>query len=283
MRNSLACAFGALTLLSAPAHATAVGTFRRVVEAASAFPSDTARPHKTFLTRRDLAWTGAAVVGTFALSSFDVRIANWWQQPGTQGGTSRSDLIHSLTTINETPLTIGAVALYGVGRLTHSATVSDVGAHLSEALILTTLVSEAIRSPLGRARPRVSPTDQYNFTFGAGFTKFEDRAFPSLHSAVGFATASVLVGELRERHSPAVWIVAPLLYGAATIPGVTRMYLNQHWASDVVAGAFLGTLIGSRVVAYGHSHHTKIDRWLLGTSVVPTSSGQFVMTKAFSW
>ena len=171
-----------------------------------------------------------------------------------------------------------ASALYGVGRLTHSATVSDVGAHLSEALILTTAVSEAIRGPLGRARPRVSPTDQYDFNAGGGFTKFEDRAFPSLHSAVGFATASVLVGELRERDSPAVWIAAPLLYGAAAIPGVTRMYLNQHWASDIVAGAFLGTLLGSRVVSYGHSHHTKIDRWLLGSFAMPVSAHSMVLT-----
>ena len=32
------------------------------------------------------------------------------------------------------------------------------------------------------------------------------------------------------------------------------MYNNMHWASDVVAGAAIGTIIGLKVVKYTHSH-----------------------------
>jgi membrane-associated phospholipid phosphatase len=234
--------------------------------------ADSAR-QQTFFTRRDLAATGVALAATAAVSVFDVRIAHWWQQPGAQGGTSRSDLVHSLTTINESPLTIGSVAVYGIGRLTRSRTITDVGAHLTEAMVLTVAASEIIRAPVGRVRPRASPDDAFKFELGGGFTKFEDRSFPSLHSAVGFATAAVLSGEMRERHARIYPVASPLLYAAATIPGITRMYLNQHWASDVVAGAFLGTLLGSRVVSYGHSRRTKLDRILLGTAVLPDPNG----------
>lgn len=32
------------------------------------------------------------------------------------------------------------------------------------------------------------------------------------------------------------------------------MYNNMHWASDVVAGAAIGTIVGLHVVKYTHSH-----------------------------
>ena len=126
----------------------------------------------------------------------------------------------------------------------------------------------------------MSPTDPYNFSFGAGFTDFAKRSYPSIHSAVAFATASVLTGELHERHPGAVPFVAPVLFAAAIVPGATRMYLDQHWASDVVAGAFLGTLLGTRVVTYAYSHRpSKLERALLAVTVVPDGHGGVLIAK----
>ena len=71
-----------------------------------------------------------------------------------------------------------------------------------------------------------------------------------------------------------------MLFAAALVPGATRMYLDQHWASDVVAGAFLGTLLGTRVVSYAYSHHpSKLDRALLAVSVVPNGHGGLMIIK----
>jgi hypothetical protein len=86
--------------------------------------------------------------------------------------------------------------------------------------------------------------------------------------------ASAITAELQDRNSSATWYVAPLLYGVALIPGVTRMYKGQHWASDVVSGAFLGTFMGDRVVHYAHSHErSKLDRVFLGASIMPSAAG----------
>jgi membrane-associated phospholipid phosphatase len=60
-----------------------------------------------------------------------------------------------------------------------------------------------------------------------------------------------------------------LLWVAATIPGFTRIYLDQHWASDIVAGSALGAYVGTRVVQYAHGHETTLDRFLLGARIVP--------------
>ena len=194
----------------------------------------------------------------------------------------RQDFVHNLTWVNERPLTAAAVATYAIGRLAHSSGMADVGLHMTEALVLTTAASELIRVPLGRSRPRVSQDDQYNFHFGGGLKHFDERAYPSIHAAVAFATASSLVTEMRERHAAATWYVAPLLYAGAMVPGLTRMYLNQHWASDVLAGAALGQLLGSKVVHYSHTHRrSKLDRALLGALLVPNGHGGTLVGLSF--
>src|SRR3954471_11988078 len=188
---------------------------------------------KTFFTSSDLAYAGAALATSAVVSHFDVRIAHWSQRDAIQGSQARQDLVHSLTQVNEGPLTIASVVTYGVGRLTGSNTITDIGAHMTESLALTVAVSELIRIPVGRTRPRESLGDQYNFHFGGGFSKFEERSFPSLHSSAAFATASALVGEIRERRPELGNWAAPVLFTAALIPGFTRIHLDEHWASDV--------------------------------------------------
>jgi membrane-associated phospholipid phosphatase len=245
---------------------------------ARAAGSDTARLHtptqKTFFVKRDLVATGIAIAGTAVVSTFDLRIARWARSDRVQGDSSRHDFVSEATRVNETPLMLAALATYGVGRLARSSTTADVGLHTLEALVLTTTVSTVIRGVVGRSRPRVSLDDPFHFKPGTGFSAFETRSFPSLHTAAAFATATALVGEIELRRPAAKKIAAPLLYTAAMVPGLTRVYLNQHWASDIVAGAFVGALIGSRVVGYAHSHRrTRLDRVLLGVSAVPDGRG----------
>jgi hypothetical protein len=235
---------------------------------------DSGRAQKTFFTRHDLIPVASAAVATGVVMIFDERIAHWFQQPNIQDRNTLHNAVNSLTKINETPLAIASIVTYGVGRLANSRTTADVGLHWTEALLLTDVISEAIRTPVGRLRPRASPDDAFKFQFGKGFSNFDNRAFPSLHSAVGFATAASLMEEIRVHNPSATWYAAPLLYGFAVIPGLTRMYLNQHWASDVVAGAFIGQFLGNRVVHYAHTHkRNKLDRALLATSLMPNGYG----------
>jgi membrane-associated phospholipid phosphatase len=247
--------------------------------------ADTARHvDKTFFTRHDLAVAGIGVVASAAVSVFDKRIANWTRTPSVQGDSSRLNFVKSLTVINEQPLTIGAFAVYGIGRLAGWNTVADVGLHTTEALVLTVGVSEAIRGPLGRSRPRLSPEDQYKFSFWAGFTDFGKRSYPSIHAAVAFATATALTSEIHERNPGATVWAAPLLYAGALVPGFTRMYLDQHWASDVVAGAFTGTILGAKMVRYAHGHRkNRLDRWMLGTTITPDPRGGVLVMRSIEW
>ena len=229
---------------------------------------------KTFFVKRDLVASGIAVAGSAAVSAVDLRIAHWARGSGVQGDSSRQDLVEELTRANETPMMLAALATYGVGRVAGWHTTADVGLHTLEALVLTTGVSQVVRGVVGRARPRVSLEDPFVFKPFTGFRSFETRSYPSLHAAASFAAATALVGEIRHRRPSAVKVAAPLLYTAALVPPMTRLYLDQHWMSDIVAGAFLGTLLGSRVVSYAHSHRrTRLDEALLAVGARPDGFG----------
>src|SRR5581483_10142963 len=174
---------------------------------------------------------------------------------------------------------------YGVARLAREDTWADVSLHTAESTILTSAISQIIRGPVGRERPSISPDDQYKFQFGKGFTNFNNRSFPSLHSAVGFAAATAVSAEIHERNPNASWWVSPVAYTVAMVPGLTRLYLNQHWTSDVVSGAFVGALIGNRVVHYAHTNkRNKLDRFLLGNaSIAPERNGRLGLGESIQW
>jgi membrane-associated phospholipid phosphatase len=226
-----------------------------------------------FFHKNDYKLGIAAVAATGVTAIFDERIARWARQPSVQGDSCRHDLVNSLTVVNEVPLTLGAFATYGIGRLAGWPVVADVGAHLSEVLVATVAIDETFRITIGRVRPRSSLDDAFVFHPGGGLTHFDRRSFPSLHSAVAFATAATLSEEMRVRDAPARVYLEPVLFAAALVPGFTRIYLDQHWASDIVAGSALGAYIGTRVVQYTHGHKTRLDRFLLGARVIPTANG----------
>jgi membrane-associated phospholipid phosphatase len=64
------------------------------------------------------------------------------------------------------------------------------------------------------------------------------KSFPSGHTSTAFVAAEFLHQEFKDQ---SVWISVGG-YGMASLIGVTRIYKNRHWVSDVVAGAGIGIL-----------------------------------------
>jgi membrane-associated phospholipid phosphatase len=234
---------------------------------------------QTFFRSTDVAWTAAFTLASYGLSRFDPAIAKYFQEPSRQRNRTMRKLAQGFTHLQETTLTIGGIATYGIARLAKAPTVETVALHATEGIVAASLTSQVIRGPLGRARPKdASPIfeDQYEFHWFNGFRHFQYRAFPSIHSSSGFAAATAVVSEIHRRSPGATWYVAPVAYVLAAGPGYSRMYLGQHWASDVLMGAFIGGFYGQRIVDYAHSHpDNRVDRLFLGrgltsgTTIVP--------------
>ncbi|HKW49219.1 MAG TPA: phosphatase PAP2 family protein [Gemmatimonadaceae bacterium] len=224
----------------------------------------------TFFRASDLAlWTGFSI-GSIGLSRADPAIAQYFQRPEHQKNSRMRSVAEAFTHVQETTLTIGGLLTYGVARLAGSRDVEAVALHATEAIVASSITSQVIRGPLGRARPKDARPifeDQYEFHWFDGFTHFQYRAFPSIHSASAFAVATAIVTETHYRSPGSTWYVAPIAYVFAAGPGYARMYLGQHWASDIVMGAFVGTFYGQRIVSYAHAHPTnKVDHFFLGSA-----------------
>jgi membrane-associated phospholipid phosphatase len=153
-----------------------------------------------------------------------------------------------------------------------------VALHTTESVVSAAVFIQIVRGVLGRARPYVVDTvgdrrdsDPYDFEYFHGFTSFNYRSFPSMHAMASFAVATALTQEMRFRNTPNRAIISPALYAAAAMPAVARMYLDEHWASDIALGIFLGVFSGQKVVQYSHAHpDNRIDRKFLRPAVTAT-------------
>jgi membrane-associated phospholipid phosphatase len=85
---------------------------------------------------------------------------------------------------------------------------------------------------VGRARPI---DEQGNSSFNGFNTNAPQSGFPSNHMAIAFA----VVTPFAQQHD------MPWLYFAAGATAFGRVQKREHWASDTVAGAFMGYAIGS--------------------------------------
>ena len=74
-------------------------------------------------------------------------------------------------------------------------------------------------------------------------------SFPSGHTTVAFAAATVFAIEYRNKP----WVPV-LAYSTASLIGISRITENRHWATDVLVGAALGYLSGRQVVNNYHRY-----------------------------
>ncbi len=236
---------------------------------------------RSAFTRTEMYLASAFVFGTIASAALDAKWGGRLQAPKVQGlgvlraGAKGANILGSPGAI------VVSSALYAGGRLLKQRGLADAGLHATEAVVLSGMVTTVLKGVTGRARPNTPNSDPSElgpdadrFRFGRGFSSEGYTSFPSGHTTVAFAAASAFTRELSETHRRAAWIVGPLLYGGATAVGLSRMYDNKHWASDVIAGAGIGTLVGRTLVAHQHAHRgNRLDRLLLPNAVEPSATG----------
>lgn len=112
----------------------------------------------------------------------------------------------------------------------------------------------------GRQRPiYINPrTGENSPSFHGPFYQFKKQdgkkpptaayaSFPSGHTTVAFAAATVFALEYRDK--PLIPIIS---YTAASLIGLSRLTENKHWPTDILFGAGLGILTGRQVVNNYH-------------------------------
>ena len=246
----------------------------RAVVLCSCLVTTRVRAQEPLITHRDLVVLGAATAGSALLSLYDVRIAHSFGDSllhARHGGYTSAAKRASIVT--ETVLMGTGGVVYFVANRDRKEATADIALHSTMSVLSAATFIQIVRGIAGRARPYVvddsgqaHDSDPYDFSPLHGFTSFNYRSFPSMHAMASFAVASALSQEMRFRHTPNRQILSPALYVGATMPALARLYLDEHWASDIALGVFLGVYSGQKVVQYTHSHpNNLLDRKFLGS------------------
>ncbi len=104
--------------------------------------------------------------------------------------------------------------------------------HIAEKLVVVA-ITEAFKLAINRPRPYITyPGDVH--PYDASET---GKSFPSAHTSLAFNTAATLSLRFNK------WYITLPAYLWAGSVGYSRMYLGEHYPSDVLAGAVVG--IGS--------------------------------------
>lgn len=249
----------------------------RMSPAQTAIHDDSIHAAKTLFTWRDGVLAGGFTALTVTMFPVDRSFARRLQDSTTQANRFLRNATKDVQFVADPGSILIGVGMYGVGRVAHWREVEDLGLHGTEGVVYAGLVTTVLKDIAGRARPNVTAdTNPHDFKVGRGFGQGDGyRSFPSGHATVAFAAAAVVTSESQRWSSHAVWLIAPAMYGGATLVGMSRMYNNAHWASDIALGAAIGTFSGIKVVRYSHGHTDNfVDRWLLGASLMAAPNGQ---------
>lgn len=132
--------------------------------------------------------------------------------------------------VSAEPLSLSIpIALFTVGLLEKNKSVKEQSVEVIGSLALTTIATEGLKIIVNRQRPYEKYTDIYPYEYEKG------KSFPSGHAALAFSAATSLAIQYKKWY-----IVAPAYLWAASV-SYSRLYLGQHYPSDILASAIVGS------------------------------------------
>ena len=143
---------------------------------------------------------------------------------------------------------LGGLMLLPFASLASQEVQEQAGTYLfmyGEVLVSTGLITAAIKGWTERARPYV-----YNNS-----VPLEDRISPSSMSTTHMDL---------HPDDPFRWVVLAGTFGAAGLVGYMRVESGQHFPTDVIAGAAIGTAIGWAIPALHREARYRGIRWNAG-------------------
>lgn len=118
-----------------------------------------------------------------------------------------------------------------------------------QAMAITALVTSAAKLIVARERPR----SYYRSRRPSGTS--DNLSFFSGHTALAFSAASSVAYLIGREHPDVAPIVWPVAMSAALTVGYLRLASEDHYFSDVVIGAIVGTTAGILVPLLQYDHY----------------------------
>jgi membrane-associated phospholipid phosphatase len=202
------------------------------------------------LKKKDWAKVGEFTALTFALSFAEEPI----QQAALRfknRNTSVNDISKGLSDFGGIYEVFAVAGLGAYGLISSNNKLANTTLLASQAYITGGTVMTLVKLLTGRTRPSYYPAGveaeprflgPFHRKLNDANGTNENSSFPSGHSTVAFAVATVFASEYKDK--PWVSIVS---YTTASLIGASRITENKHWTTDVIAGAALGYVTGKLV------------------------------------
>lgn len=142
-------------------------------------------------------------------------------------------------------------AALGVGLVTKNKKWQNFALDNLQAQLFTGGLTWVFKEVTHRARPE---SGAGNFAWYGPFNGQSHKSFFSGHTSLSFSTATMIF-----LHTGKKWWVGALTYGTATAVGISRMQQQKHWASDVVAGALMGTTVANFIYKQQETRRKKVN------------------------
>jgi membrane-associated phospholipid phosphatase len=235
----------------------------------SAQPGAVVRRDVPLLRRTDLLAVAGVGVAVAVTMPRDLGIERDIQRSAAQSNQTLKVLLKNTGMLGDPGSVLLSAGLYFAGLGTHSRPLAALGMHTGEAVVLGGVVAELVKGDVGRARPKISPNDSRVYRRGKGFSSDDYGSFPSAETTAAFAAATALSREVGREWPSHSRLVTSLAYAGAALVAGSRVYNNEHWASDVVAGAEIGSFSAVLFDRYNQRYPNNVlERIFLPASIV---------------
>lgn len=191
--------------------------------------------------KKDWIKTGifaATTVGLYFVDRPLHSVVNGISKPGSNFYRINS----SISELGGIPLILSVAAAGVTGVALHDQKLKNTVLMASQAYLTSAAFSTVLKYATGRERPE-NLNSEGRFLGPLHALQSGDGSFPSRHTSVAFATATVFATSYKESK----WIPV-VSYGVASLIGISRINTSEHWLTDVFAGAALGYVSGKQVM-----------------------------------
>jgi len=175
---------------------------------------------------------GSIVAGAAALSIIDKDVRGFFMR--NQGRTG--DAVAKIGEFYGEPLSVVLItgSIYLFGNIADDSWARETAIIMTAALFPGGIYQTTAKFSAGRARPYL---ELGNYHFNPFRMEEDYYSFVSGHTLVAMTTSFVLASRINNT------IVKGFLYSLGIVAGISRMYSDNHWISDVFLGGALAAAV----------------------------------------
>ena len=208
--------------------------------------------------RRDWMFAGGAIMAVSGVYFLDGSIRE--ARPRSRDATA-DKVATSVELLGSWGAFVVIGGIYAGGEIADMPELKRMGLDaLTASAIAGGIIAPVIKLAVGRSRPWENEGTHRFRPFSGNIS------FPSGHTTEAFALASVIA-----ESSENTWFDVAS-YSLATLVGFVRIYHDAHFASDVLAGAIIGSATGISVVRFNRKQRS--SAMVAFAPVIPEVSGK---------